>query len=81
MAPFSQPRREATMSHPKLVLVLLALKYYATTEVTGNIGGMIDQLEARYGVQIPLSDLFLWGTDAAPLDKIESAMNAGQDLA
>ena len=27
-----------------------------------------------------MSDLFLWGTPAAPLDKIESAMNAGQDF-
>jgi hypothetical protein len=25
-----------------------------------------------------LADLFVWGTDLAPLDKIESAMNAGQ---
>jgi hypothetical protein len=31
-------------------------------------------------VQLPLSDLFSWGTPAAPLDKIESAMNAGQDF-
>ena len=29
---------------------------------------------------MPLSDLFLFGTPAAPLDKIESAMNAGQDF-
>jgi len=32
-----------------------------------------------FGVEVPLSDVFLWGTPAAPLDKIESAMNAGQD--
>ena len=31
-------------------------------------------------MQLPLSDLFLWGTPAAPVDKIESAMNAGQDF-
>ena len=29
---------------------------------------------------MPLSDLFVWGTPAAPLDKIDSAMNAGQDF-
>jgi len=29
---------------------------------------------------VPLADLFLWGTPAAPLDNIESAMNAGQDF-
>jgi hypothetical protein len=27
-----------------------------------------------------MADMFLWGTPAAPLDKIESAMNAGQDF-
>jgi hypothetical protein len=31
-------------------------------------------------VEIPLEDLFLWGTSDAPVDKIESAMNAGQDF-
>jgi len=34
----------------------------------------------QYGVEIPLSDLFLWGTPAALVDKIDSAMNAGQDF-
>ena len=31
-------------------------------------------------MEVPMSDVFLWGTPAAPLDKIESAMNAGQDF-
>ena len=57
-----------------------AQKYYSTVDFSGTIGELIDQLEQRYGVQLPLSDLFLWGTPAAPLDKIVSAMNAGQDF-
>lgn len=57
-----------------------AMKYYGTTEAADTIGGMIDQLEARYGVELPLADLFLWGTPAAPIDQIESAMNAGQSV-
>ncbi|MBN8450637.1 MAG: DUF2092 domain-containing protein [Candidatus Accumulibacter sp.] len=76
----ARAERELIYDGKTVTLYTPALKYYATTELAGNIGGMIDQLEARYGVQIPLSDLFLWGTDAAPLDKIESAMNAGQDF-
>jgi hypothetical protein len=36
-------------------------------------------MEERYRIQLPLEDLFRWGTPAAPLDKFESAMNAGQD--
>ena len=46
----------------------------------GTLGELINRLEERYGVEFPLEDLFLWGTPAAPLDKIESAMNAGQDF-
>ncbi len=57
-----------------------AQKYYSTAEFTENIGSLIDKLEARFGVEMPLSDLFLFGTPEAPLDKIESAMNAGQDI-
>jgi hypothetical protein len=40
----------------------------------------VEKLENRFGIEVPLSDLFVWGTPAAPLDKIESAMNAGQDF-
>ena len=57
-----------------------AQKYFSTVEFTESIGGLISKLEERYGVELPLSDLFLFGTPAAPLDKIESAMNAGQDF-
>jgi hypothetical protein len=76
----ARAERELIFRDKTVTLFTPALKYYATAETASNIGGMIDQLEARYGVQIPLSDLFLWGTDAAPLDNIESAMNAGQDF-
>jgi len=56
-----------------------AQKYYSTVEFTGSLGELINRLRERFGVEVPLSDVFLWGTPAAPLDKIESAMNAGQD--
>jgi len=57
-----------------------AQKYYSSVEFSGSIGELIGRLQDKYGVQVPLSDLFLWGTAAAPLDKIDSAMNAGQDF-
>ena len=57
-----------------------AQKYYSTVEFSEPIGGLIDKLEQKYGVQLPLQDLFLFGTPMARLDKIESAMNAGQDF-
>jgi len=57
-----------------------AQKYYSTVDFAGTNGELIEQLEVRYGVQLPLSDLFVFGTPAAQFDKIESAMNAGQDF-
>ena len=38
------------------------------------------KLKRSIGVEVPLADLFVWVTPAAPLDKIESAMNAGQQF-
>jgi hypothetical protein len=57
-----------------------AQKYYSSVELIDTLGGLIERLEDKYGVQIPLSDLFLWGTPAARFDGIESALNAGQDV-
>jgi hypothetical protein len=56
------------------------LRYYANAESADTIGGTIKQLDEKYGIEVPLTDLFLWGTDAAPVGKIESAMNAGQEF-
>ena len=65
----------------KLATIFIpAQKAYSTVEFTGNLGELVSKLEDRYGVEIPMADMFLWGTPAAPLDKINSAMNAGQDF-
>jgi hypothetical protein len=63
-----------------VTLFIPAQKYYSTVAFTASLGELVMQLEDQYGVEIPLYDLFLWGTPAAPLDQIESAMNAGQDV-
>jgi hypothetical protein len=57
-----------------------AQKVYGTLELNGTLVEVIDRLERQYGMQIPLDDLFRFGTPAAQFDKIESAMNAGQDF-
>jgi hypothetical protein len=76
----ARSQRELVYDGKMVTLYMPAQKYYSTVEFSGTIGGLVDQLEKKYGVQLPLQDLFLWGTPAAPLDKIESAMNAGQDF-
>jgi hypothetical protein len=73
-------KREIFYDGKIVTLFIPAQKYYSTVEFTDSIGALVIKLEDRYGVEIPLYDLFLWGTPAAPLDKIDSAMNAGQDF-
>jgi hypothetical protein len=81
-AVMSSPRSQRDLIYDGKTVTLYApaQKYYSTAEFTDTLGALIDKLEARYGVQIPLSDLFVWGTPAAQLDKFESALNAGQDV-
>jgi hypothetical protein len=76
----ARSERELFYNGKTVVLFTPAQRYYSSVPFDGNLGELIDKLEQRYGVQVPLQDLFLWGTPAAPLDKIESAMNAGQDI-
>ena len=76
----ARSERELVYDGTTVTLYTPAQKYYSTVEFTDTIGKLIARLEERYGVEIPMADLFLWGTPAAPVDKIESAMNAGQDF-
>jgi len=71
--------RELIFDGKKVTLYTPALKSYSTVEFSGNITELIDRLEKQYGIELPASDLFLWGTPEAPFDNIESALNAGQD--
>jgi hypothetical protein len=57
-----------------------AQKVYGTLQMEGTIGDLIAKMEEKYGMQIPLDDLFRFGTPAADFDRIESAMKAGQDF-
>jgi len=76
----ARAERELIYDGKTATLYTPALKYYASAETANTIAGMRKQLEEQYDVDVPMSDLFIWGTDAAPLDQIESAMNAGQDI-
>jgi hypothetical protein len=73
-------KRELLYDGKTVTLYEPAQKYYSTVEFTGTIGALIDRMEAKYGVEIPLEDLFLFGTPEAKFDQFESAMNAGQAI-
>jgi hypothetical protein len=75
----ARSEREIIDDGRTVTLCTPAQKYHSTVEFTPTIGERIDKLEERYGVERPLQDLFLFGTPAARLDKIESATTAGHD--
>ena len=72
--------REIVYDGKAVTLSDLVQKHHATFAFNDTIGALIIVLEDRYGVEMPLYDLFLWGTPGAPVDDIDSAMNAGQDF-
>lgn len=72
--------REIYFNGKVVTFFLPSQNYYSRVNFSGSIGELTERLEDHYGIEVPLTDLFLWGTSAAPLEKIESAMNAGQDF-
>ena len=76
----ARSERELFFDGKTFTIFVPAQKYYSSVEFSGTNAELVDRLEQRFGVEIPLSDLFKWGTPEAPVDKIESAMNAGQDF-
>ena len=56
------------------------LRYYASTEAQPTIAKTLDEVSARYGIEMPLADLFYWGTERLPVDAITSAQAIGPGL-
>jgi hypothetical protein len=52
--------------------------YYAVVAAPPTIGELVTAVENKYGLEMPLADLFLWGTDKAALDQITSATFIGR---
>jgi hypothetical protein len=48
--------------------------FYAQAPAPATIATLSDELEAKFGIQLPLVDLFRWGTSAANLAAITSAI-------
>jgi hypothetical protein len=52
-------------------------RYYASAAAPPTITELLQFLDQKYDVDLPLADLFLWGTDKDGLDDIKSAINVG----
>ncbi|HTJ92086.1 MAG TPA: DUF2092 domain-containing protein [Pararobbsia sp.] len=75
----SRSDREIFYDGKQVTLVTLGQNYYSSVPFDGNLPTLIEAFHQRYRIEIPLSDLFIWGTPNAPVDQFESAIDAGQD--
>ena len=53
------------------------VNYYATVPAPATTAQLVDKVYNDYGIEIPLVDLFKWGTDNSAIAKITSAFDAG----
>lgn len=51
--------------------------FYATVAAPTTIEKLADELEAKYDIELPLVDLFRWGTPEGNVDAISSAIDLG----
>jgi hypothetical protein len=62
-----------TMYAPKL-------QYYAQTPAPSTINGLADQLDDKYDIDLPLVDLFRWGTTESDFKELTSAVDLGPSV-
>ena len=53
------------------------VNYYATISAPPTIAQLADQLNERYGLEVPLVDLFYWGSDRKDTSGIKAARDVG----
>ena len=51
--------------------------YYATVPAPATTAQLVDKVYNDYGIEIPLVDLFKWGTDESAIKRITSAFDVG----
>ena len=72
---------ERTLYYDGTTLTMAApeLHYYASVAAPGSIAEMLRMADERYGIEVPLADLFAWGADASAAAKLTSAFAAGSE--
>jgi hypothetical protein len=68
-------RRHRTYTYNGETLTQYAprIGYYATIDLTGKLGEVVQQVKEKYDLDMPLADLFLWGTSKADPKEIKEA--------
>lgn len=53
------------------------VNYYATVPAPPTIGKLLEQVDEKYGIELPLADIFTWGSNEEDVNKIKSGMDIG----
>ncbi len=53
--------------------------YFATVSAPATIDEAVGAIYDRYGIVLPLADIFYWGTDAEPINTATSARHVGTE--
>jgi hypothetical protein len=70
--------REIIYDGSNLTIYGHKIGYYAQFKAPETIRKTVELAAERYDIEIPLSDLFFWGTDEADLDEVTSAFKVGE---
>ena len=72
---------ERTLYYDGKTLTMAApeMNYYASVAAPPTIREMLQMADERYGIEVPLADLFAWGSDPAAAAKLTSAFPAGSE--
>lgn len=71
--------RELYYDGKSVTLFAPKVGYYATVAAPGTIGATLEVVKSKYGVEIPLADLFSFGVDPALLTRIKSGFDVGPE--
>lgn len=55
-------------------------KYYAVFDAPPTVRETVELAAERYGIEIPLADMFSWGEDPELTKRVESAFYAGKEM-
>jgi len=70
-------QREFYFNGKTFTLYSPRMHFYASTPAPATVRELMNDLDKKYGIQLPISDLFLWDTDAARQDAIKSGIDVG----
>jgi hypothetical protein len=71
--------RELIYDGKSVTLFAPRVGYYASVPAPATIRATLDDAEAKYGIEIPLADLFSLGTDPTLTARIQSGFDAGPE--